>query len=76
MPDAPVSLLRDETNTFSGQIGITWSNGAYNGGLPITAYRVSFDQGTNTYIVIASTVTQKSYIKTGLVPGSTYKFKV
>ncbi len=31
-PNAPVSLLRDETNTFSGQIGITWSDGAYNGG--------------------------------------------
>ena len=57
VPDKPVSLLRDETNTFSGQIGITWSDGAYNGGQPITAYRVSFDQGTNNYIVIASTVT-------------------
>jgi hypothetical protein len=43
VPDAPVSLLRDEATTTTTAIGITWSNGAYNGGLPVIDYRLSYD---------------------------------
>ena len=43
VPDAPVSLFRDEVTTTTTAIGITWSNGSYNGGLPVIDYRLSYD---------------------------------
>jgi hypothetical protein len=43
VPDAPVNLARDEATTTTTAIGITWSNGAYNGGLPVIDYRLSYD---------------------------------
>lgn len=65
VPDAPIRLVRDNSTTTS-QIGLSWSQGLSNGGLPVIDYRVSFDQGTGVYIVIQSGVTSLSYIKTTL----------
>lgn len=31
-PDAPVNLLRDDSQTSPTQVGLTWEDGAYNGG--------------------------------------------
>ena len=42
-PDAPVALARDDLNTLSGQITLTWQDGAYNGGQPIDYYQVLHD---------------------------------
>ena len=41
-------------------------------------YRVSYDQGqgTNTFVVLASGITEEAYIATGLTSGVTYIFKV
>lgn len=42
-PDSPVNLARDDLNTFSGQITLSWEDGVYNGGQPVDYYRVSHD---------------------------------
>lgn len=57
-------------------IGITWDEGVLNGGTPVTSYRISYDQGSNNYIVLATGVTTTTYQATTLVTGKNYKFKV
>ena len=57
------------------QIGITWQPG-FNGASLILDYRVSYDQASNNYVVLASGVTSTNFLITSLNPGSTYKFKV
>ena len=37
-PDAPTSLANDATVTLSTQVGLTWSDGAANGGANILDY--------------------------------------
>lgn len=76
VPSSPVTLARDSVNTWSGQITVTWTDGASNGGQPIDYYRVSHDQSTGTYIEATASVTTKSYTITGLTPGNTYNIKV
>ncbi len=42
VPDAPLSLANNAAVTTALQIGLTWSQGAYNGGVPVLDYRVSY----------------------------------
>jgi hypothetical protein len=42
--DPPVNLANVPSITTAYQIGITWQDGAYNGGTPILDYRVSFKE--------------------------------
>jgi hypothetical protein len=32
VPSSPVNLARDDVNTWSGQVTVTWADGASNGG--------------------------------------------
>jgi hypothetical protein len=77
-PDAPLSLVEDYSTKTESRIGLTWQDGAANGGSSIIDYRVSFDQGLGTeqYVVLQSGVLTRSYVADGLTPGETYKFKV
>lgn len=43
-PDAPTNLVNDPANTSAYQIGITWTQGAYNGGSDVVDYEVSFKE--------------------------------
>jgi len=52
VPDAPISLARDNSATTISQAGLTWSDGSENGGTPVLDYRVSYDQGTGNWQVI------------------------
>jgi hypothetical protein len=52
IPDAPINLARDPSQTTTSQVGLTWEDGPYDGGLPILDYRVSFDHGGGNYIVV------------------------
>lgn len=38
VPDAPVSLTRNNALTSTSQISLTWSNGAFNGGSEVIDY--------------------------------------
>lgn len=42
-PDAPVNLARDNGATTTSSVGLTWSDGVYNGGDSVIDYRVSYD---------------------------------
>jgi hypothetical protein len=75
VPSAPTNLADNTAATSDLQIGITWMPG-FNGASLILDYRVSYDQASNNYVVIASGVTSTNFLVTSLNPGSTYKFKI
>ena len=41
VPDAPINLLNKAEITAAGVIGISWSDGAYDGGSPVIDYKIS-----------------------------------
>lgn len=75
-PDAPVSLQNNAAVTAETTIGLAWSDGVYNGASNILDYRISYDQGSGNFVILASQVSSKSYTATGLTNGQTYSFKI
>ena len=45
VPDAPVSLSNNLTVTLATQIGLTWLDGASDGGTSISEYELWYDEG-------------------------------
>jgi len=39
-------------------------------------YRITYDQSTDDYVVLVSSLNELSYTVTGLTAGKTYKYKV
>lgn len=76
VPDAPLNLIDDVENTDSTQISLDWDEGLADGGTPVIDYTLWYDQGGNTYVILASGILTTSYIATGLDSGTVYKFKV
>ena len=76
-PDPPSTLANNVAVTSSTVIGITWIAPTVVGGTAVTSYRVSWDQGTGTYVVLASGITTASYSTTAtLTPNTNFSFKV
>jgi titin len=48
----------------------------YNGGSPVTGYRIEWDNGTGFWSVHTASKTDSSLTVTGLVAGTSYLFKV
>lgn len=63
VPDMPTSLVTLST-TSRTVISFAWSNGISNGGTPVIDYRVSYDQGIGSFIVIATGVTATQFTTT------------
>jgi titin len=57
VPDAPIQLTRNELLTSKEAVSFTWQPGTSHGGSPIIEYRVSFDQGSDSWIVLSTSVT-------------------
>ena len=77
VPDAPLNLQNDKSTTSKSVIRFTWSDGSSDGGTAIIDYRISYDQSTNNYVVLATGVTSRSYTTdVTLISGRTYFFKV
>jgi hypothetical protein len=74
-PDAPVSLAEDTSKRDPTTLGLTWSEGAANGGAAVTEYRISKAVQGGTFSVLASTA-NTHYDVTSLTSGTTYEFKV
>jgi hypothetical protein len=56
---------------------LTWSVGNSNGGTPVIDYRISWDAGTGTFVVLASGVTTTTYTTTNSLTANTeYQFKI
>jgi hypothetical protein len=84
--DAPVSILNIPATTTAYQIGLEWTDGAYDGGSPVIDYEVYYavERLTEddpiptdplTYSIFETGV-QKPHTITGLTPGVVYSFKV
>jgi len=75
-PDAPVNLAETIASRSATSITLSWELGTANGGAPVLDYRLSTDQSTETWIILASGITNRFYTATGLTAGQTYQFKV
>lgn len=63
--------------TTATVIGFEWQDGSNDGGAAVFDYRVYFDQGTDTWSVLAEGVLVKQYITENyLEEGQVYSFKV
>jgi len=70
LPDSPVSLANVAATTTGYQVGLSWSDGAYNGGSPVIDYQVSFKEAiSGSYAVFASGILTQSATVTSLTPG-------
>ena len=74
-PDAPINLVEDLAQRSATTLGLTWEDGAANGGGEIFAYTINQSIEGGAYTVLYS-VTQKSVVISGLTFGTSYKFKV
>lgn len=77
VPDAPTGL--NAADVSPTQIDLTWTAPGYDGGAPITSYRVevSADAGSTWGVLVPSTgSTGTSYSHIGLEPGSTRHYRV
>jgi hypothetical protein len=57
LPDTPITLVNDPATTTAYQVGLTWSDGTYNGGSPVIDYQVSLTEASSsTYTIFASDI--------------------
>jgi len=49
-PDPPLNLVNIPSITSASVIGMSWNQGVFNGGSAVIDYRISWDQGTGSYI--------------------------
>jgi hypothetical protein len=87
-PDAPLNLANvPATYSFDGQqvggittayqVGLTWTEGDYNGGTSVIDFRVSFkEQSAADYTIFADLHTSTAITVDGLTPGDIYDFAI
>jgi len=77
-PDAPIDLQNDLAVTSDTTVGISWRNGASDGGASVIDYRISYDQSVGNYVTLADGLTDSHYSTSGvsLIKGQTYRFRV
>jgi hypothetical protein len=75
-PDVPVSLTEVYAQRSESTLGLSWSEGLYDGESPLIDYRINMAELGGTFSVIATGITVTSYTATGLNAGTTYEFKV
>lgn len=70
-------MINDLTRTSSSVIGITWTEGASNGGTPIIDYRVSYKLSSDSSFTYLDNAVATTVFWTGaLTAGAEYTFKV
>ena len=76
VPDPPTNLVA--TASSPTQIDLVWAAPEYDGGAPVTSYRieVSEDGGTWADLVSSTGTSVTAYSHTGLQPGSTRYYRV
>ena len=71
-----MSLINLPAVTRATKIGVSWVNGAENGGSTVLDYQLSYSLAAeSTYTTISSILTA-TYTITGLTTGSEYKVRV
>ena len=76
VPDAPTGLAA--TDVTPTQIDLFWVAPAYNGGAPITGYRIEVSEDAAAWadLVTSTESTTTTFFHTGLLPGSTRHYRV
>ena len=76
VPDPPTNLVANASSPT--QIDLVWAAPEYDGGAPVTSYRieVSEDGGTWADLVSSTGTSVTAYSHTGLQPGSTRYYRV
>jgi hypothetical protein len=76
-PDAPIQLNNIPQLTTGYQIGLTWLEGAYDGGSQVIDYRLWYKPSTDSeYTIYADGIQYLPYTITGLTPSVIYDIKV
>jgi len=75
-PDPPINVSEVVKARSATSISLTWANGLTDGGAPVLDYRITFDQSSGDFIVLASNLNKALFTATGLNSGKVYKFKV
>lgn len=77
VPSVPTSLENVPSITLDDRIGLIWIDGVSNGGTQVIDYQVWHDQGTGSaYVLLGSSLTERSFTSTSLFSATTYSFKV
>ena len=77
MPPGPVRDLAAIKVTAQGTVTLTWRAPAFDGGSPVTSYRVRYRQvGTAGYVRVKPNATESRVRITGLTPGARYWVRV
>merc|ERR1711937_107488 len=76
VPDAPTAVQNNMAVTTVNKVGIIWSAGYSDGGLPVLDYRISWDQGTGSWVVRQEGVSTTAYSAASLSMGTVYSFRV
>ena len=76
VPDPPTNLVANASSPT--QIDLTWAAPAYDGGAPVTSYRIEVSEDTATWANLVSSTDSvaTTYSHTGLQPGSTRHYRV
>lgn len=75
VPDAPINLANVPVLTNAYQIGLSWDDGASDGGSPIIDYMLNYkDEFSAVYFVYQNDITANAITVTSLTPGVTYSF--
>jgi hypothetical protein len=63
--------------TNSNTVGLSWTDGAGNGGAAVIDYRVSYNEGSGTdFVTLESNIVSLPFSALPLDVGVTYTFKV
>jgi hypothetical protein len=78
VPDAPINVANLPAVTAGNQVGLKWTSGLVNGGSLLLDYRILFDSGlgTDTFTELVSGLQTTEYTVTGLIRGTTYRFRL
>ena len=76
-PDPPTTFVRDEVSTTKSQVSFSWTAPVIDGGDTVIDYAIEMDSDNDdVYEEVATGVASTSYTQTGLIAGTTYRFKV
>jgi len=77
IPDAPLLLKNVPSITTGYQVGLSWTEGDYNGGSPVIDYQVSIaNENSPIFNIFASKITTTYFTVTDITPGIIYYFLV
>jgi hypothetical protein len=76
IPNAPINVAEVVGKTTGYQVGLSWSDGSYDGASPVIDYQVLFAESSAEFTIYASNLLARETIVSGLTPGLTYKFSI